>query len=57
MDDTADAAPQLPDVYVVDRNQDPRYRELCTLFRWFDGTQHDYCYADFMGRSRPGFFF
>ena len=55
MDDTADAAPQLPDVYVVDRNQDPRYRELCTLFRWFDGTQHDYCYADFMGRSRPGF--
>lgn len=52
--DDSEAETKLPDVYVVDRSNEPRYRELCTLFRWFDGTQHDYCYADWQGRSRPG---
>jgi len=42
----------LPPVYVYDRNADPRYQELCTLYRWWEGSQHDYCYADFQGRSR-----
>jgi hypothetical protein len=45
----------LPKVYVYDRDKDPRYQELCNLFRWFDGTQHDYTMADFQGRGRrPG---
>lgn len=47
-----DTAAPLPTVYVYDRERDTRYQELRTLYRWFDGSQHDYTMADFMGRSR-----
>ena len=48
-----DAEPAaLPRVYVYDRASDARYQELVTLYRWWEGSQHDYCYADFQGRAR-----
>lgn len=49
--DDAEQAP-LPKVFVYDCTSDPRYIELTTLYRWWEGSQHDYCYADFQGRSR-----